>query len=87
MTAGPETAAPSPSGPLARSLFDLDAVIAANGVEVVVRPFFAGLAPGFIGVYQINLIVPAGVGGGAATLRIQSSPFAASNMVTIHLAE
>ena len=35
-------------------------VITINGIQAQI--LFSGLAPGFIGLYQVNLIVPAGQG-------------------------
>jgi hypothetical protein len=44
---------------------------------------FSGLAPGFIGLYQINLVVPQGIGGDVVTiLRVGD---ATSNPVTINV--
>ncbi len=43
---------------------------------------FAGLAPGFAGLYQVNVQVPAGVSSGEAALRI-SAGNQSSNAVTI----
>ena len=48
---------PSPSNPLAVAL--LTPTVTLNGVNLTVT--FAGLAPGQIGVYQINVNVPQGI--------------------------
>ena len=42
-------------------------------------------APGFVGVFQINVIAPDGLGGGEITMRIQVPAFAASNTVSIFM--
>jgi uncharacterized protein (TIGR03437 family) len=44
---------------------------------------FAGLAPGFIGLYQVNVQVPQGVAAGDAVPVVLSIGATASNPVTI----
>ena len=45
---------------------------------------FSGIAPGFPGVYQINIIVPAGSPtGNAIPLQIQMGGITTSNTITI----
>ncbi len=45
---------------------------------------FSGIAPGFPGVYQINIIVPAGAPtGNAIPLQIQMGGITTSNQITI----
>ena len=55
----------------------------ANAVEVSISGksaavAFAGLAPGFVGLYQVNAVVPSGVATGIAQVTLmvagQSSP-------------
>lgn len=48
-----------------------------------VTPFFAGLAPGFAGLYQVNVIVPAGVSTGAAVSVVLSTSGFSSPPVTV----
>ena len=55
-------AAAPPAGPLSRTVNPVTVRIAG----VAVTPQFAGLAPGFPGLYQINVPVPAGVPTGDA---------------------
>ena len=62
----PPTGAASPRDPLARTL-EIPIVTLA-GVPCEVQ--FAGLAPDFVGVYQVNVRVPGGLGQGTARLRI-----------------
>ncbi|MEO8129742.1 MAG: proprotein convertase P-domain-containing protein [Bryobacteraceae bacterium] len=54
------TGAPAPANPLSK----LNSVVAAviNGVSAPVS--FAGLAPGLAGVYQVNVMIPAGMPSG-----------------------
>ena len=68
------TGAASPSNPLARPLAAVTVML--NGVNVPVA--FAGLTPGLVGLYQINLQVPAGTPNGDLPL-IVSQPGATSN--------
>jgi uncharacterized protein (TIGR03437 family) len=46
----------------------IPAEVTIGGIEAQVP--FAGLAPGFTGLYQVNVVVPAGLQAGPATLRI-----------------
>ncbi len=39
--------------------------------DVVVAPFFAGLAPGFAGLYQVNVTLPHQLMGGSHSLRVE----------------
>jgi uncharacterized protein (TIGR03437 family) len=55
---------PAPSSPLSRTTNTVTATIGGVNAEV----FFAGLAPGFPAIYQVNAIVPAGVSGPAVPL-------------------
>ncbi len=54
---------PAPSFPLSRTAQLPTVLMDGRAAQVT----FAGLAPGFIGLYQINIVVPAGVGGDVAT--------------------
>jgi uncharacterized protein (TIGR03437 family) len=60
------TADAAPADPLARAAENVRATIAGLDAQVV----FAGLSPGFAGLYQINLVVPSGVPQGSAELVI-----------------
>jgi len=55
-------AGPSPTSPLAQTKDPVTVSIGGQSAPVQ----FAGLAPGFVGLYQINAVVPAGVPTGSA---------------------
>jgi uncharacterized protein (TIGR03437 family) len=59
----------SPSAPLAQTKDPVTVTIGGKTAPVQ----FAGLAPGFVGLYQINAVVPAGVGTGAVPLALSVS--------------
>lgn len=61
VTNAPATGRPSPSSPLAMVLADVSVTV--GGLPATVS--FAGLAPNFAGLYQVNVTLPAGVGSGA----------------------
>jgi uncharacterized protein (TIGR03437 family) len=64
--------------PLARVTAEVTAEIGGKPARV----FFAGLAPGFVGLYQVNVEIPAGVAPGAATLVLRQAGVP-SNTVTL----
>jgi uncharacterized protein (TIGR03437 family) len=55
--------------------------VTIGGVEATVE--FAGLAPGFVGLYQVNARVPVGVTAGNAVALVLTQNGVASNTVTI----
>jgi uncharacterized protein (TIGR03437 family) len=55
--------------------------VTIGGVEATVE--FAGLAPGFVGLHQVNARVPAGVSPGNAVALVLTQNGVASNTVTI----
>ncbi|MDQ2949743.1 MAG: hypothetical protein M3Y27_28025 [Acidobacteriota bacterium] len=55
--------APGPSSPLANTTQKTGVLMDGRPAQVS----FSGLAPGFAGVYQVNFIVPRGVGGDVTT--------------------
>jgi uncharacterized protein (TIGR03437 family) len=59
VTNAPATGAAAPAGPLARTVANVRVTL--GGVDCEVQ--FAGLAPGLVGVYQVNFRVPAGASG------------------------
>jgi uncharacterized protein (TIGR03437 family) len=56
----------APAAPPARAAMQVRVEVGGDGADVA----FAGLAPGFAGVAQINFRVPAGIPDGTATLRV-----------------
>ena len=74
----PATGAPAPSGPLATTT--LTPTVTIGGVPASVP--FAGLTPGFVGLYQVNALVPQTVGMGAAPVTISIGDVL-SNTVTM----
>jgi uncharacterized protein (TIGR03437 family) len=77
--AGPAAGTAAPLSPLFQTTAKVTARI--GGVDAPVR--FAGLAPTFAGLYQINVQVPPGVVPGSAIPLKISAAGAGSNTVTI----
>jgi uncharacterized protein (TIGR03437 family) len=75
----PADGAASPSSPLAKTSVPVQVTI--GGVQE--NAIFSGLAPGFVGLYQVNALVPAGVTAGSAVPVVISMGGIASNSVTI----
>ena len=78
----PTVAAGSPAPLDQLSLVTTPVTVVIGGVEAT--PQFAGLAPGFVGLYQINVAVPGGVSSGSQTLRL-SQGGVLSNAVQISI--
>ncbi len=71
---------PAPANPPA--IAKVTPVVSINNVEAQV--LFAGLAPGFAGVYQVNFVVPAGLRAGRNTLTVRNAQrFGSSGTITI----
>jgi uncharacterized protein (TIGR03437 family) len=64
----PATGAAALADPL--SLTTLTSSVTVDGIPATVR--FSGLAPGFVGLYQINVELPAGVSSGSRDLVVES---------------
>ena len=75
----PASGAASPGGPLAETPTLPTVTIGGAPAQVL----FSGLAPGFVGEYQVNAIVPAGSATGAAVPVTISMGGITSNTVTI----
>ena len=67
----------SPLDPLARPA--VSPTLTLNGADVPVA--FAGLTPGFVGLYQINLLIPAGMPDGNATLVVSQGGSASNTTI------
>jgi uncharacterized protein (TIGR03437 family) len=65
-----------PSSPLSQLSQPLQVLI--DGVPATVQ--FAGLAPGFAGLYQLNITIPAGVSKGAVSIEIDTSQGSGSSL-------
>jgi uncharacterized protein (TIGR03437 family) len=75
----PALGAASPGNPLARSL--VDPLVNIGGFIAPVA--FSGLAPGYVGLYQVNAQVPAGVTPGPAVEMFMTIGGIKSNIATI----
>ncbi|MBC8164533.1 MAG: S8 family serine peptidase [Bryobacteraceae bacterium] len=64
----PASGEPSPSGPLATTRTAPTVTVGGRSAEVL----FSGLAPGFVGLYQINLRIPADAPSGAQPVVISA---------------
>ncbi len=73
------TGAAAPSAPLARAVTPVSVTIGRVAATVE----FAGLAPGFVGLYQVNARVPEGVAAGPAVPLVVAQSGIASNTVTL----
>jgi len=78
---------PAPSHPLAKIKAPVDVLI--GGVKGSVQ--FAGLAPGSVGLYQVDVKVPAGIAAGDAIpvkiiIHLPDGTLASSNVVTMAVA-
>ena len=77
----PADGAPAPSSPLAFS--QTTPVITIGGVNAVVS--YAGLAPGFAGLYQLNVVVPTGLPSGPNPMTISVGPlFGNTAILQVH---
>jgi uncharacterized protein (TIGR03437 family) len=75
----PLDGAASPSNPLAETTTTPTVTIGGVAGSVL----FSGLAPGFVGEYQVNVVVPSGVSAGSAVPVVLSIGGVSSNTVTI----
>jgi uncharacterized protein (TIGR03437 family) len=67
----PPVATGSPASATVLSSVVLPVVVTIGGQESKI--YFAGLAPGFVGLYQIDVEIPAGLGGTTASLVVEVS--------------
>ncbi|HYO80199.1 MAG TPA: hypothetical protein VES20_02265, partial [Bryobacteraceae bacterium] len=79
--------AASPATPLASAPGNWRVIFGATGPfgqgSVEVPPMFAGLTPGFVGLYQINVTVPQDTPSGTAVPVALAGDSGLSNVVTI----
>lgn len=83
VTNTPPTGYPALADPL--SATPTTPIVTIGGVSTLAT--FSGLAPGYVGLYQVNALVPAGVLGGAAVPVTISMGGTTSNAVTIAVAQ
>jgi len=79
VTNQPATGSPGPSSPLAETTTTPTVTIGG----VTENASFSGLAPGFVGLYQVNALVPGGVAAGSAVPVTISIGGVTSNTATI----
>jgi uncharacterized protein (TIGR03437 family) len=79
VTIQPQTGSPAPLNSL--SYTSTTPTVTIGGVPAGVS--FSGLAPGFVGLYQVNAQVPPGLAANGAVPVVISMPGATSNTVTI----
>jgi adhesin/invasin len=69
---------PAPSEPLAYTADPFQVLVEGEQAQVL----FSGLAPGFVGVYQLNVVLPGDLPPGDLDLQI-STPYATSGVVKL----
>jgi uncharacterized protein (TIGR03437 family) len=69
----------APSSPLSNTANPVTATIGEKPAPV----FFAGLAPGFAGLYQVNVTVPQGIASGSSVPVVLTVAGASSAPVTV----
>jgi uncharacterized protein (TIGR03437 family) len=79
VTSQPPTGSPAPLTSLAHTTTTPTVTIAGVPADVS----FSGLAPGYVGLYQVNAQVPPGLAANASAPVVISMPGATSNTVTI----
>ena len=77
----PALGAPSPSNPLPLATTAATPTVTVGGADASVS--FSGLAPGYVGLYQVNIQVPATAPSGAAVPVILSIGGVTANTVTL----
>ena len=73
---------PAPTSPLSTVAAQVSAVIGGRAAQVT----YAGAAPGMIGTYQVNVMVPAATPGGAAKVVISADGNSSQDGVTVQVA-
>jgi len=72
---------PAPSSPLSVTSLPVTATIAGRSATVT----FAGLAPGTVGAYQVNILVPPSTPSGTARLTLSVDGNVSQNAVTVEI--
>ncbi len=80
-TVTPSVAAGAAASTTTLSYTDNTVTVTVGGIDAQVT--FAGLAPGYVGLYQVNAIIPAGVTAGPSVPVVVSAAGAASAPVTV----
>jgi len=75
----PASGAPAPVAPLSQSTNQITASIGG----LTVAPLFSGLTPGFVGLFQVNLVVPQNAPTGSAVPVTVTASGVTSNTVTM----
>ena len=78
---GQAAGTPAPSSPLSPTVSPVTANIAGRAATVT----FAGLAPGMVGVYQVNIIVPLSAPSGTVRLALYGDGIGSQTGVTIQV--
>ena len=73
----------TPAGQIASGVARLDVPILVYFGQTQANVYYAGLAPGSVGLYQLNIVVPAGVSGTAVPLTFTLGPVAGTQTVYI----
>ncbi|MBI3696164.1 MAG: hypothetical protein HY238_15170 [Acidobacteria bacterium] len=73
------TGSPAPASPLLRATATVTATLDGQPAQVL----FAGLAPGFAGLYQVNVLIPASLAPNAAARLVIRAGGQESNVVTV----
>ncbi len=75
------TGALAPTSPLSRATLEITATIGGQTARVT----YAGAAPGMVGVYQVNIMVPTGITSGANRLVLTAGGNSSQDGVTVQI--
>lgn len=78
-----EVSPPVASGAATQGLSRVVAPVRATISGTDAPVLFAGLAPGFVGLYQVNVMVPAGLGSGDQRINVMVGGVSATGRTTI----